>query len=206
MKEKIIELLSEKEMTITDLSKALRISKATASYHVERLQKEGLIRVAREERIRNFIKRYYTLSIPNANIGNSIISAIKNSADNKERAEFFKNTIRLIGFTLLKISPYLFKRIGYEVGKALSVEEAKIDDIAEIWEKLDLGKTSCSNDSLTVEDCYFCSGLPEVGYTYCKFDEGLISGFLKGNYSVREIKCWGLGYEFCEFKIKRVDI
>ena len=208
MKEKILQLLAEKEMTVTELANALGISKATVSHHIENLQREGLVRVAREERVKNFIRKYYTLAIPNENVGEMLVNAIRLSASKRDRVEVFRNTVRLLGFAMLKVSPHLFKRIGFEVGYALGFKDASLDDLAELWESLGLGETSCSRDTLVVENCYFCSGLPNVGYTYCKFDEGFIAGFLvksaNQSFSVEETKCWGLGYEFCEFNVKKI--
>ena len=208
MKNKILQLLAEREMTVTELANTLGISKATVSHHIENLQKEGLVRVAREERVKNFIRKYYTLAIPNGDVSKVVIESLKDSASKKDKAELFRNSVRLLGFALLKVSPYLFKRIGFEVGYALGFEKASLEDLAELWQSLGLGETSCSKDTLTVEECYFCSGLPKVGYTYCRFDEGFIAGFLaksKGeNFEVREVKCWGLGDELCEFKVKKI--
>lgn len=208
MKDEILRLLAEREMTITELAKILGKSKATISHHIDNLRKEGLIKIAREERVGNFIRIYYTLSIPNEKVGNILIEMVRNSANERSKVELFRNTVRLLGFALLKVSPHLFKRIGFEVGYALGFNGANLEDLAELWEELGLGKTSCSRDVLTVEECYFCSGLPKVGYTYCRFDEGFIAGFLtksKGKeYKVKEVKCWGLGNEFCEFKAKKI--
>lgn len=207
MKEKIVGLLAEREMTVTDISKILGISKATVSYHLEELKKSGLVRVSREVVVRNFVKKYYTLSIPNGSVSSIIIDSLKLSTERRDRAEVFRNTVRLLGFALLKTSPHLFKRLGFEVGKSLGGEGVSVESLSELWESLGLGETSCSKNSLVMENCYFCSGLPKVGYTYCKFDEGFISGFLShvGCYRVEEVRCWGLGDEVCEFRIERLS-
>ncbi len=203
MKERILNLLSEREMTVTELSKALGVSKATVSYHLEELRRRGLVKVSREELVKNFVRRYYTVSIPNSNVKDVLLSYVRSS---NKRSELFRNTLRLVGFALLKTSPAVFKRLGFEVGRSFGDEDVSVEKLAELWEKLGLGKTSCTRKSLTVEDCYFCSGLPKTGYTYCKFDEGFIAGYLSkvGSFRVREVKCWGLGDEFCEFEITKV--
>ncbi len=208
MRKKILQMLAEREMTVTELANALGISKATVSHHIENLRREGLVKINREERVRNFIKKYYTLAIPNGNVGEILVNAIRASTNKKDRTEVFRNTVRLLGFAMLKVSPHIFKRIGYEVGYSLGFKDANLEDLAELWESLGLGETSCSRDNLIVENCYFCSGLPSVGYTYCKFDEGFIAGFLTRaedkRFRVEETKCWGLGYELCEFNVKRL--
>ncbi len=209
MRDKILELLANRDMTVTDLSAELGISKATVSHHIDRLQKEGLVRVSREERVKNFIRKYYSLSIPNGNVGDVIIEEIRKAAKSGEKAEVFRNTVRLLGYAMLKVSPHLFKRAGYEVGYRLGWEGANVEDLAEMWEGLGLGETSCSGNVLDVEECYFCSGLPEIGQTYCRFDEGLIAGFLSKSsgrlYEVREVKCWGTGDELCEFVFRGIE-
>lgn len=205
---KILELLAEKEMSISDLAKNLKLSKATILYHLETLTKEGFVKVSREEKVKNFIKKYYTISIPNGEVFDTIVKSIKGSVE-EGRNDLFKNLIRILGYTLLKISPPIFKKVGFEVGYAVGMEGYTMEDLADLWEKLKLGNVSCSKDKLTIENCYFCSGLPNVGYTYCKFDEGFIAGFLtkslNKNVKVSETKCWGLGFELCEFKIKICD-
>ncbi len=205
MREKILELLSQREMTVTELAEVLGISKATVSHHLEKLRKEGLVKVSREERVKNFIKKFYTIAIPNGNVGELIIGLIKESAERRDGKELFRNTVRLLGYCMLKVSPHLFRRLGYEVGYSLSFEGAKMEDLAELWESLGMGKTSCTSRELVVEDCYFCSRLPKIGETYCKFDEGLIAGFLAKStgevFEVKEVRCWGLGDELCEFKL-----
>jgi len=202
MKDRILQLLAERDMTVTELANTLGISKATVSHHIENLQRDGLVKVAREERVKNFIRKYYTLTIPNGNVSKIVIDSLKDSACKRDRADLFRNSVRLLGFALLKVSPHLFKRIGFEVGYALSFDGANLEDLAELWQSLGLGETSCSKNSLVVEDCYFCSGLPDVGYTYCKFDEGFISGFLtksKGDlFEVKEYQGHFL-YQHAEF-------
>ncbi len=208
MREEILKLLSDREMTVTELANLLDISKATVSHHIEKLQREGLVKVVKEERIKNFIRKYYSLSIPNGKVGEILVKEIKTCVTKNDRVELFRNTVRLLGYVMLKTSPHLFKRAGYEVGYSLGWSGAKVEDLAELWEKLGLGKTSCSKNVLDVENCYFCSGLPNIGTTYCKFDEGLIAGFLTKSigesYIVKEIKCWGTGDELCEFEFKEV--
>lgn len=195
-------------MSISDLAKSLKLSKATVLYHLETLTKEGLVKVSREEKVRNFIKKYYTISIPNGDVFKNIVESIKRSVE-EDSNNLFKNLIRILGLTLLRTYPPIFKKVGFEVGYAIGTEGYTIEDLADLWEKLKLGDVSCSKDRLIVENCYFCSGLPKVGYTYCKFDEGFIAGFLTKSLNkhvkVRETKCWGLGFDLCEFEIKICD-
>jgi predicted hydrocarbon binding protein len=52
------------------------------------------------------------------------------------------------------------------------------------------------------------SGLPELSYRICTFDEGFLTGVLEkfsGNqYEVKEIDCWCTGDRTCRFKAQRI--
>lgn len=70
------------------------------------------------------------------------------------------------------------------------VEEADIDAgrmIVAVYEDLD------------------CSGLPEMGYGVCTYDEGFISGILEcytgRTCLVKEIDCWCTGDRTCRFQV-----
>ncbi|MDR1471327.1 MAG: 4-vinyl reductase [Synergistaceae bacterium] len=56
---------------------------------------------------------------------------------------------------------------------------------------------------VTVSEDLDCSGLPEVDYEVCKYDEGLIAGMMEsftGNpYNVKEVDCWCTGDRTCRF-------
>ncbi len=68
------------------------------------------------------------------------------------------------------------------------------------FEKTDLAKQAFT---LTISEDMDCSGLPELGYEVCTFDEGFIAGILE-EYTgrpldVREIDCWCTGNRTCRF-------
>jgi predicted hydrocarbon binding protein len=56
---------------------------------------------------------------------------------------------------------------------------------------------------LTVAEDVDCSGLPELDYEFCRYDEGFIQGILEGftgrAYRVRETDCWTMGDRVCRF-------
>jgi len=56
---------------------------------------------------------------------------------------------------------------------------------------------------LTVDEDLDCSGLPEMDYEICVYDEGFIAGILENftgrNYLVKEIDCWCTGDRTCRF-------
>ena len=59
---------------------------------------------------------------------------------------------------------------------------------------------------VTVGEDLDCSGLPELDYEFCAYDEGFISGILSQftgkPVSVREVDCWCTGDRTCRFEVK----
>ncbi len=57
---------------------------------------------------------------------------------------------------------------------------------------------------LTVAEDLDCSGLPELDYEICVYDEGFISGLLESysgkKFQVKEIDCWCTGDRICRFR------
>lgn len=56
---------------------------------------------------------------------------------------------------------------------------------------------------LTISEDLDCSGLPELGYNICIYDEGFIAGLLESfsghRFKVKEIDCWCTGDRTCRF-------
>jgi uncharacterized protein len=56
---------------------------------------------------------------------------------------------------------------------------------------------------LTVSEDLDCSGLPEIHYEICKYDEGFIAGLLESftghSFKVKEVDCWCTGDRTCRF-------
>jgi predicted hydrocarbon binding protein len=67
-------------------------------------------------------------------------------------------------------------------------------------EKADLAQGSLI---LTVSEDLDCSGLPELHYEICTYDEGFIAGLLEcftgHQFKVKEIDCWCTGDRTCRF-------
>jgi hypothetical protein len=61
---------------------------------------------------------------------------------------------------------------------------------------------------LTVSEDLDCSGLPELGYEICTYDEGFIAGLLEsftgGSFAVKEVDCWCTGDRTCRFTAEAV--
>ncbi len=199
-----------KPMTVTEISKRVGISKATVSHHLKDLQKMGLVKVVSTEVERNFIRKYFVSTISTPDFirpqEKEILEDFKPT-----REEFIRMLLRLIN-VMHSDNGLLLKKAGFDVGYHIVAE--RIDDdvsdgLAEFWEKMKLGRVvESSKSKFVVEDCYNCSGLPAVGRSYCKIDEGIIEGVIRrrtGDYAaVREIKCWGTGDRICEFEIRRI--
>ena len=70
-------------------------------------------------------------------------------------------------------------------------------------EEADLAKGSVT---LSVAEDLDCSGLPELDYEFCAYDEGFLAGIL-GKYTgrvvdVHEVDCWCTGDRTCRFTAK----
>jgi predicted hydrocarbon binding protein len=62
--------------------------------------------------------------------------------------------------------------------------------------------------TLAVSEDLDCSGLPELGYEICTYDEGFISGLLESftgcAFLVKEIDCWCTGDRTCRFTAEKI--
>jgi len=51
-----------------------------------------------------------------------------------------------------------------------------------------------------------CSGVPEIGWPICQFDEGFVSGILSyftgKNVRCKEVDCWATGERICRIDVK----
>jgi len=61
---------------------------------------------------------------------------------------------------------------------------------------------------LTVSEDLDCSGLPDLGYEICAYDEGFISGLLESStgsaFKVKEVDCWCTGDRTCRFTAEMI--
>lgn len=62
---------------------------------------------------------------------------------------------------------------------------------------------------LTISEDLDCSGLPELNYEVCKYDEGFIAGLLENftgdAFQVKEVDCWCTGDRTCRFTAARIS-
>lgn len=72
-------------------------------------------------------------------------------------------------------------------------------------EKTDLEKGEIV---LTMSEDLDCSGLPELDFEICTYDEGFIAGLLESfsgsPYHVKEVDCWSTGDRTCRFVANRM--
>ena len=58
---------------------------------------------------------------------------------------------------------------------------------------------------ITVSEDLDCSGLPELDYEICVYDEGFIAALLESfsgkPFKVKEVDCWGSGARVCRFTV-----
>ncbi len=63
--------------------------------------------------------------------------------------------------------------------------------------------------TITVAEDLDCSGLPELDYEICTFDEGFIAGLMESftgkKFEVKEIDCWCTGDRTCRFTADVVE-
>jgi predicted hydrocarbon binding protein len=56
---------------------------------------------------------------------------------------------------------------------------------------------------MSISEDLDCSGLPELDYEICVYDEGFIAGLLESftgeRFSVKEVDCWCTGDRTCRF-------
>lgn len=62
---------------------------------------------------------------------------------------------------------------------------------------------------MTVSEDLDCSGLPDLDFEVCTYDEGFIASLLEGftgsEFNVREVDCWCTGDRTCRFDARRIE-
>jgi len=75
--------------------------------------------------------------------------------------------------------------------------------------RVEQGDDEIKNLVVTIAEDLDCSGLPELEYEVCKYDEGFIAGIMESFtgkfYDVKEIDCWCTGDRTCRFTVDMVD-
>jgi hypothetical protein len=112
----------------------------------------------------------------------------------------------------------LFYESGYLAGRAFYenvLEEpddfdAFVHDLQAVLKEMGIGILRIEQADLeqgvfvlTVSEDLDCSGLPELDYEICVYDEGFITGLMESftgrSFKVKEIDCWCTGDRTCRF-------
>ena len=226
---KIVELLSKKELTNSQLARILDLSKPTISHHLKLLLDAEIVKISRKEHEDHGIQMKFYAVNPNilsisAIYENKLVEQISkevqtamnariNGSDSEGNIAF----LRLIKSTILNTGIDMdkpFYDAGYNIGANVISKQIKestlkdaLTELAQMWEELKLGKMELVGENIIrVKDCYQCGNMPDMGKPLCSSDAGIIAGVLDTvcgkRYSVKEIKCWGTGYDLCEFEIE----
>ena len=138
---------------------------------------------------------------------------------------------RLMQFTLRDVleetlgtekSDEIFYAAGRKAGKAFYESKLQgctdvkdfVKKLQEALKEMKIGilriesmATDAANLVLTVDEDVDCSGLPELDFEVCVYDEGFISGILESftgsEYAVKEIDCWCTGDRTCRFSAEK---
>lgn len=123
--------------------------------------------------------------------------------------------IRLLAFREAlgsKLAAAVLKVSGRSIGRKMRV--TSIPELMQTMESFAVGKLTVESQSdshviLTSTECATCSGLPNVGETFCHFEAGVIAGALEGvlgeSVDAVETKCWGLGDGLCSWEVHTLD-
>jgi len=220
---KILSMLREGDLSFDEIVKFSGRAKSTVSSHLKSMSKEGIIssRVDPDDARKKifFIQSEYIGKLQRQQLQEDISAYIQRyiSSEN-DPFEFFRLIFHTIRISLLTqgvdIDPILHEA-GLKVGKAL-YEKVKDPDrdnflgnIATFWETHSLGSVKVKTLeplTISVQDCFECSGLPYLGRPACAFDSGILESLfsLYNNEKtrVKETKCYALGDKYCRFVIE----
>lgn len=222
-KNEIVELFLEGDKSSKEIRDKLDKAKSTISVHLSDLVSMGIIKEKDHPKDRR--KKIYSLNskllggseIPFDEHYEEILKNLRTSSG--DSYELLKSLFHLIRYGLisfgLDVHPAL-KEIGRDAGRSIGKDfesddmDGVLKEIDDFWSENQLGKVSITeDDTITVEDCFDCCDMPEVGETFCSLDEGMIEGVIGERLgkivTVKEEECFGTGKEHCKFKITEDD-
>jgi len=222
IKNKILQKLSERELTFEELIEVCGKARSTMSVHLNDLLKIGLVYKRVDARDRR--KKYFGLNtdllassqVPVSTHYDKILQSVPASIGDKY--SFLKSLFHLVRSGMesygVDTSPAL-KKIGRDVGRVLApyfkarTVDALLKEVSEFWEAQGLGRVSVVKadiPTIVVDDCFDCSTMPDIGRTQCSMDEGILEAIieekLKVRCSIEETECYGTGHHHCKFIIK----
>jgi len=74
--------------------------------------------------------------------------------------------------------------------------------------RVEMADIEAGHFTITISEDLDCSGLPELNYEVCTYDEGFIAALLESytgrHFRVKEVDCWCTGDRTCRFKADAV--
>jgi len=101
---RILTLLQENELCISDIAKVLDMNAGSVYYHLKELEKYGMVKQVREEMKRNMSRKYYRATARHITIDpSSIKQAVPGEADPTE--EYIENVIKALASFGFELKP-----------------------------------------------------------------------------------------------------
>ncbi len=219
VKNKVIHLLSNDDLSLDDISRELGKAKSTISVHLSDLKDIGVVgeRTDPEDSRKKIFflnsKPLGRSEIPYDKHYKEILSNLRQAEDDKYA--FLKSLFHLIRFGLinfgLNVHPAL-REIGRDAGRSIAQDfestemTGLLEEISGFWSKNGLGDMEVkSSDEVIVHDCFDCGDMPDIESTLCSLDEGMIEGIIEEKtgmkITVTEDECYGMGDDHCRFKL-----
>lgn len=219
---RILSMLKEGDLSFDDIVKLSGRAKSTVSSHLKAMTRDRIISSRMDPNDARkkifFIQSEYIGKLQRQQLQEDISAYIQRYiASENDRFEFFRLIFHTMRISLLTqgvdIDPILHEA-GLKVGEAL-YEKVKDPDmstflgnIANFWETHSLGSVEVKEFqplTISVEDCFECSGLPYLGRPACAFDSGILESLFSlynnEEIKVKETQCYALGDKACRFII-----
>jgi uncharacterized protein len=220
---KILSMLRKGDLSFDEIVKFSGRAKSTVSSHLKAMTRDGIINSRMDPKDARkkifFIQSEYIGKLHREQLQEDISAYIQRFiASENDPFEFFRLIFHTLRISLLTqgvdIDPILHEA-GLKVGEAL-YEKVKDPDmanflgnIADFWETHSLGSVDVKNLNpltISVQDCFECSGLPYLGRPACAFDSGILESLFslynEEEVKVKETECYALGDKACRFIIE----
>ncbi len=220
---KILSMLREGDLSFDEIVKFSGRAKSTVSSHLKAMSRDGIISSRmnpQDARKKIFsIKSEYIGKLHREKLQEDITAYIQRYiASENDPFEFFRLIFHTLRISLLTqgvdIDPILHEA-GLKVGEALYEKvkdpnmEIFLGNIASFWETHSLGSVEVKTLNpltISVQDCFECSGLPYLGRPACAFDSGILESlfslYKEEEAKVKETECYALGDKACRFIIE----
>lgn len=222
VKLEIMHALRNSERSFEELVKEVGKAKSTVSEHLRKLESEGLVASAEDEKDRR--RKIYSSRAIFVGTGDAakhalsaqVYSGIAAAID--KPFDFMRSLFRAMRFTTeslgIDTEPALHlagTQIGKEIAKFMTSQEPKklLREIARFWKSHNLGTLKILKTApieIMIRECYECGGMPDVGKTLCALDEGMLESILNEKLGVKskvaEVECAGTGFKHCRFIIE----